>query len=228
MTTNPDPGPNILFLDNHLIAVYKPFGMLTQSDKTGVPSLWDETRYWIKKEFNKPGNVYLGLVHRLDQPVAGVVVFARTSKAAARLSQQFRERTTQKVYRAVVEGRWKHPEGELVHFIRKEKTRKSTVFPRQTEGAKRAELACKVVRLFPENTLLEVELKTGRFHQIRAQLAFLGYPIKGDVKYGASCPLPQKQIALFAWKLIFDHPISKEKITIESPEPPGWPFISKD
>lgn len=226
MTAKAGPGPNILFLDNHLIAVYKPFGILTQSDITGVPSLWDETRHWIKQKFNKPGNVFLGLVHRLDQPVAGVVLFARTSKSAARLSRQFRERTTRKVYLAAVEGRVDPPEGVLVHFIRKEKTRKSTVFPRPTEGAKRAELSYRVIRLFPEHTLLEVELKTGRFHQIRSQLAFLGYPIVGDVKYGASHPLPQKQIALFAWKLIFDHPVSKETITIESPDPPGWPFIS--
>lgn len=216
----------VLYQDNHLIAVQKPSGIPTQSDRQGGPSLLHTTKEWIKTEFNKPGNVFLGLVHRLDQPVSGVVVFAKTSKAASRLSQQFRERTTQKIYRAVVMGTPEQANGELIHFLRKEKSLKATVFPRSTPDAKRAELSYTVIETLPQTSILEMTLKTGRFHQIRAQLAFIGHPILGDVKYGAPTPLPDQQIALYAHKLIFKHPISKEEIAIESPPPIEWPFTN--
>lgn len=214
----------VLYEDNHLIAVCKPNGLATQSDRAGGPSLLDQTKNWLKTEHNKPGNVFLGLVHRLDQPVSGVVLFAKTSKAASRLSKQFRERTTRKIYRAIVKGAPRQASGELVHYLRKENSLKATVFPRPTADAKKAELSYLVTKTFAHGSLLEVTLKTGRFHQIRAQLAFIGHPILGDVKYGAPHPLPGQQIALYAWKLVVQHPISKEEISFESPPPPGWPF----
>jgi 23S rRNA pseudouridine1911/1915/1917 synthase len=214
----------VLYQDNHLIAVYKPNGLATQSDRAGGPSLLDQTKKWLKTEHNKPGNVFLGLVHRLDQPVSGVVLFAKTSKAASRLSKQFRERTTHKIYRAIVTGTPEQASGELIHYLRKENSLKATVFPRPTPDTKKAELSYIVTETFAHGSLLEVTLKTGRFHQIRAQLAFIGHPILGDVKYGAPHPLPGQQIALYAWKLVVQHPISKEEIGFESPPPPGWPF----
>jgi 23S rRNA pseudouridine1911/1915/1917 synthase len=217
----------IIYQDNHLIAVCKPSGLATQSDRPRGPSLLDHTKQWIKTEYNKPGNVFLGLVHRLDQPVSGVVLFAKTSKAASRLSKQFRERTPHKTYRAIVSGTPEPSSGDLTHYLRKENSLKSTVFPRATDGAKKAVLSYTVVETLPQGSLLDVELKTGRFHQIRAQLAFIGHPILGDVKYGARYPLPGQQIALYAWKLVVQHPISKEEITLESPPPPDWPFPEK-
>ena len=218
------PPLTILYQDNHLIAVYKPPGLATQADKACGPSLLDQTKKWIKAEYNKPGNVFLGLVHRLDQPVAGVVLFAKTSKAASRLSQQFRERTTRKIYRAIVIRTPEKASGELVHYLRKENSLKATVFPRPAPNAKKAELSYTVTETLPHGSLLDVTLKTGRFHQIRAQLAFIGHPILGDVKYGAPYPLPGRQIALYAWKLVIQHPVSRKEIALESPPPPGWPF----
>ncbi|MBI4382741.1 MAG: RluA family pseudouridine synthase [Nitrospinae bacterium] len=267
------PGPplEILYLDNHLIAVNKPFGLATQSEGKGEPSLLEWTRAWIKEEFQKPGTVYLGMVHRLDQPVAGVALFARTSKAASRLSAQFRERSTKKLYRAVVEGRIDPPAGRLTAYIRKEKNRKATVFPRPAPDAKEAELVYRTIESLepgkrPEATppgacpasvtlgsmgstritrntsrepsesghsapgrspasVVEVEPLTGRFHQIRAQLAFAGHPIVGDVKYGAARPLPERHIALYSFRLVFRHPVTGEETAVEAPEPPGWPFV---
>ncbi|MBI5428686.1 MAG: RluA family pseudouridine synthase [Nitrospinae bacterium] len=230
------PGPplEILYLDNHLIAVNKPFGLATQSEGKGEPSLLESTRAWIKEEFQKPGNVYLGMIHRLDQPVAGVALFARTSKAASRLSAQFRERSTKKLYRAVVEGRIDPPAGRLTAYIRKEKNRKATVFPRPAPDAKEAELVYRTIEsLAPSSatlgamgpTVVEVEPLTGRFHQIRAQLAFAGHPIVGDVKYGAARPLPDRHIALYSFRLVFRHPVTGKETAVEAPEPPGWPFV---
>jgi 23S rRNA pseudouridine1911/1915/1917 synthase len=217
----------ILYQDNHLIAVYKPPGLSTQADTQGGPSLLDQTKQWIKTEQNKPGNVFLGLVHRLDKPVSGVVLFAKTSKAASRLSKQFRERTTQKIYRAIISGAPIQAHDSLVHYLRKENSLKATVFPRPTSGAKKAALSYTLIENLSNASILEVTLETGRFHQIRAQLAFMGNPILGDIKYGAASPLPDRQIALFAWKLIVKHPISQDEITLESPPPPGWPFEKK-
>jgi len=216
-----------IFLDNHLIAVYKPFGIPIQPDKSKQISLLELTKEWIKYKFNKPGNVFLGLLHRLDQPVAGVVLFARTTKAASRLSAQFRENSIKKYYQVSVLCPPKQPEGTLVHYLRKEKTLKATVFPRETKGTKRAELSYRTLESTPNGNVLEVQLKTGRFHQIRSQLAFIGCPIIGDVKYGAPFPLTEKKIGLFAYKLIFKHPITKETIEIQSPIPQDWPFWKK-
>lgn len=218
-----------IFCDNHLIAVCKPFGLLTQSDRPGRISLLDQTRTWIKSRFHKPGRVYLGLIHRLDRPVAGLVLFARTSKAASRLSSQFREKRVRKFYRAVVIGIPKNQKGELVHYLKKNpKTKKTTVFPRETSGAQRAELAYHMIKPVSRHSILEIELRTGRFHQIRAQLAFNKTPILGDVKYGAFADLPGRHIALFASQLTFQHPVTQHEMTLKSPEPPGWPFVGMD
>ena len=212
----------VIYVDNHIIAVIKPTGLLTQTDRNGDESLIDQTRQWIKKKYNKPNNIFLSLVHRLDRNVSGVVLFARTSKAASRLCKQFREGTTKKYYRAIVLGKLKQARATLVHYLRKGKSLKATVFPRETPTAKRSELSYEVIDLLGKNTLVEVILSTGRFHQIRAQMAFIGHPIMGDIKYGASIPLLNQEIALYAYKLVFNHPISNEEITLTAPKPKTW------
>ncbi|MCH2391748.1 MAG: RluA family pseudouridine synthase [Nitrospinales bacterium] len=216
------PIDRIIFIDNHLIAVTKPAGLLTQPDRNTDESLIDQTRQWIKEKYNKPNNIFLGLVHRLDRNVSGVVLFARTSKAASRLSKQFREGTPKKHYRAIVLGKLKEEHTTLVHYLRKEKSLRATVFPRETPTAKRSELSYEVINSLENKSLLEVSLSTGRFHQIRAQMAFIGHPIIGDVKYGAPEPLPNQEIALYAHKLVFSHPVSNEEITLTAPEPKTW------
>jgi len=216
------PIDRIIFIDNHLIAVTKPAGLLTQPDRNTDESLIDQTRQWIKEKYNKPNNIFLGLVHRLDRNVSGVVLFARTSKAASRLSKQFREGTPKKHYRAIVLGKLKEEHTTLVHYLRKEKSLRTTVFPRETSTAKRSELSYEVINSLEKKSLLEVSLSTGRFHQIRAQMAFIGHPIIGDVKYGAPEPLPNQEIALYAYKLVFSHPVSNEEITLTTPEPKTW------
>ena len=216
------PIDRIIFIDNHLIAVTKPAGLLTQPDRNTDESLINQTRQWIKEKYNKPNNIFLGLVHRLDRNVSGVVLFARTSKAASRLSKQFREGTPKKHYRAIVLGKLKEEHTTLVHYLRKEKSLRATVFPRETPTAKRSELSYEVINALENKSLLEVSLSTGRFHQIRAQMAFIGHPIIGDVKYGAPEPLPNQEIALYAHKLVFSHPVSNEEITLTAPEPKTW------
>ena len=216
------PDDKVIYIDNHIIAVIKPTGLLTQTDRNSDDSLIDQTRQWIKKKYNKPNNIFLGLVHRLDRNVSGVILFARTSKAASRLSKQFRERTIKKIYRAIVVGKVKKVRAKLVHHIRKGKSLKATVFPRETPTAKRSELSYEVIDLLGGNTLVEVTLSTGRFHQIRAQMAFIGYPVLGDVKYGAPEALLNQEITLYAHKLVFNHPISNEEIQLTAPEPKTW------
>jgi len=217
---------NILYLDNHLIAVCKPAGVLTQANDSGSESLMDQVKAWLKKEYSKPGNVFLGLIHRLDRNVSGVVLFARTSKGASRLSMQFREKTTQKLYRAVVEGKPNPAHSTLTHHLRKERSLKSTVFKRPGKDTKLAELEYKILENYESSSLLEITLHTGRFHQIRAQLSFIGHPILGDKKYGAATDLPDRKIALYAHRLNFQHPTSKEELCVESPPPPNWPPTS--
>lgn len=221
MSNPPDPSLEILYLDNHLIAVHKPAGVLIQPDASGEISLLDQVKDWIKVEYKKPGKVFLGLVHRLDRPVSGVVVFARTSKGASRLSEQFRNKTTKKIYRTLVEGSPKPSQTSLTHYLRKEKSLKATVFPRPTPNAKEALLDYKVIETFPKTSLLDIHLHTGRFHQIRSQLSFIGHPIVGDKKYGSHLELPKGQIALHALRMIFNHPTTKEEITIKCPSP-NW------
>ncbi len=181
----------------------------------------DQVKDWIKTEYKKPGKVFLGLVHRLDRPVSGIVVFARTSKGASRLSEQFRKQTTKKTYRALVEGTPQPPQASLKHYLRKEKSLKATVVPRATPNAKEALLDYEVIETLQNTSLVDIHLHTGRFHQIRAQRAFIGHPIVGDKKYGAHSALPEGQIALHALRMLFNHPTSKEEIIIDCP-PPHW------
>ena len=217
------PKLDILYLDNHLIAVCKPAGMLTQSDEFGEASLMDMVKGWIKTEYKKPGKVFLGLVHRLDRNVSGVVMFARTSKGASRISEQFRQKTTKKIYRALVEGTPEPQQASLRHYLRKEKSLKATVFPRATINAKEALLDYEVIETFADTSLIEIRLHTGRFHQIRAQLSVIGHPIVGDKKYGASSALSVERIALHAQSMTLKHPTSKEEIVIVCPLPEDWP-----
>lgn len=214
---------NVLYEDNHLIVVEKPAGMLVQGDKTGDPCLMDEVKKYLKEKYKKPGNVFLGLVHRLDRPVGGVVLFAKTSKGASRLSAQFRERAVEKYYYAVVLGKMKEVNGTIVSFLKKDENKNIVeVFDREVVGAKQAELFWEVEKAGAKNTLLKIKLGTGRAHQIRAQLASVGYPVLGDVKYGADEPLPDKSIALFSASLTFLSATGGKSETIELPWPKVW------
>jgi 23S rRNA pseudouridine1911/1915/1917 synthase len=213
------PSLHVLYEDNHCLAVLKPAGMLTAGDRTGDVSLLDLAKQYLQRKYHKPGRVYLGLVHRLDRPVSGVVLFARTSKAAARISEQFRAGTVQKIYEAWVEGGPAHPSGTLTNTLAKNVRRNivTTVVP-GTAGARLASLQYRVVAERHGRTLLEIHPQTGRAHQIRVQLAGRGMPIVGDVKYGAS-PTGARAIALHAVELTFQHPVRDERITIRAPRP---------
>ncbi len=195
----------ILYEDNHLIAVFKPAGMLVQGDETGDKCLMDEVKEYIKEKYNKPGQVFLGLLHRLDRPVSGVVLFAKTSKGAARLSEQIRTHKVQKFYQALVEGKVKKEKATLINWLRKdEQKNKVTLFDKEIPNTLFAELDYKVLNSNTKNSLLEINLKTGRPHQIRSQLAYIGHPIVGDLKYGAKEALSDKSIALCAASFTFE------------------------
>jgi 23S rRNA pseudouridine1911/1915/1917 synthase len=206
----------VLYEDNHLIAVYKPAGVLVQGDITGDPCLMDEVKEYLKKKYHKPGNVFLGLLHRLDRPVSGIVLFARTSKAAARLSEQIRNHKIKKIYQAEVLGKMPKKSGTLINYIKKDEARKvAVVSDKPDKQRQKAELIYTVLKEERNYSLLEIELKTGRFHQIRAQLAHAGHPIKGDVKYGAPKPLSDRAIALCATSLTFKLPTQDKFLTIK-------------
>jgi len=212
--------------DNHLLAVIKPAGLLVQGDRSGHVTLLDLARRYLKRKYRKPGNVYLGLVHRLDRPVSGLVLLARTSKAARRLAEQFRAGTLAKTYLAVVLGRPARRQAELVSYLatrgdRQGRTRAgSAPFP----GAREAKLFYRVRERRRGCTLLEVEPRTGRRHQIRAQLALLGHPILGDLKYGAPGRLPGRRIGLHALRLVVAHPVGGERLVLEAPPPVDGPW----
>lgn len=209
-----------LYEDNHLIAVNKPCGVLIQGDKTGDEPLADMVKAYIKKTKNKPGDVYLGIIHRLDRPVSGVVLFAKTSKALVRMNKMFAERETKKVYWAVVTKRPQEEKGRLIHWLRKDHEKnRSKAFNTEAKHTKHAELTYKVLRALDRHTLLEVYPKTGRHHQIRVQLSKMGCSIKGDLKYGASDNNKDKSIHLHARRLEFEHPVKKEPIKIEANPP---------
>ena len=213
----------VVFEDNHLLVVYKPAGLLSQRDETGEVSLLDLSKAWIKERYHKPGQVFLGLVHRLDRPVAGIMVFARTSKAAGRLSDQLRRRRLRKTYLAVVEGRPAVAEGRLVHHIER-RERAVRIVSEPTPLSREARLAYRVRASESGRSLVEVELETGRKHQIRLQLAHAGCPIVGDVRYGAPSPLPSRPIALFAKQIVLEHPTRGEVLAFTAPLPIGWPW----
>lgn len=212
---------SILFEDNHLLAAIKPAGLLTAGDRTGDVTLFALAQKYLKEKYNKPGNVYLGLVHRLDRPVSGVILFARTSKAAGRLSEQFRKGSVEKVYHAWVQGRPDTASGRLVDHLLKDRERNVVRAVRETTaGAQSAALTYRVLRKSGERSLLEIKLETGRSHQIRVQLASRGWPIVGDVKYGG--PALGGNIALHAAELACDHPTTRERITLRASDPPEW------
>ena len=210
----------IVFEDNHLLVITKKAGQLVQGDKTGDLSLLDLIKNFIKKRDNKPGNVFLGLVHRIDRPTSGLVIYAKTSKALSRLTQMVKNREIKKTYWAVVPKTEIPQSQRLVHYLQKnEKNNKSTVFPKATEGAKEAILNYEVIKTLDNFQLLEVDLETGRHHQIRAQLSKIGVPIKGDLKYGSPRSNPDGGIHLHARQLEFIHPVTKENIKITAPVP---------
>ncbi|HSO18863.1 MAG TPA: RNA pseudouridine synthase [Desulfosarcina sp.] len=218
-----DPRWPVLYVDNHLLAVYKPSGLLVQGDRTGDACLLDLGKHWIKTHCNKPGRVFLSMVHRLDRPVAGVVLFARTSKAAGRLSAQFRERTVEKHYLAVVRGTVASQSGRLVNHIERG-VRVSRVVPSTTDASREARLHYRVLDIDGQASLLRISLETGRRHQIRIQLSHAGHPIVGDLRYGGGPALPRRQIALLAHRLSVNHPTRDERIDLTCPIPREWPW----
>lgn len=216
-------GIKILYEDNHLIVCIKPAGVLSQSDGSGSPDMLTILKRYIKEKYEKPGEVYLGLVHRLDRPVSGVMVFARTSKAASRLSEQIRTRKVEKLYRCVVSGVLEGS-GRLENYISKDEDRNIvTVIDSEKPGFKVSYLDYRAIASKDGMTLVEVKLGTGRSHQIRAQMAHNGHPLVGDQKYGQKddrC----KDIALESFKLSFEHPVKREFIAFEAPMPQGFPW----
>jgi 23S rRNA pseudouridine1911/1915/1917 synthase len=213
----------VIYEDNHLLAVYKPSGLLVQGDRTGDVCLLDLGKRWLKARYHKPGKVFLAMVHRLDRPVAGVVLFARTSKAAARLSSQFRERSVDKHYLAVVGGSVSGDADRLIDHIER-RDRLSRVVPTPTDGSQEARLHYSVLGRDSGKSLLKISLETGRRHQIRIQLAHMGHPILGDLRYGAVTPFPDRQIALLAHQLMVEHPTRGDRLLFSSPIPQHWPW----
>jgi 23S rRNA pseudouridine1911/1915/1917 synthase len=215
----------VLYEDNHLIIVNKRVGDIIQGDRTGDLPLSEMVKQYIAKKYNKPGAVYLGVVHRLDRPTSGVVVFARTSKALSRMNKLFSDRNSKKTYWAMVKNKPPKPSGNLVHFMtRNQKQNKSYAYLKEVPNSKRAELDYRTLRSFDRYHLLEIDLKTGRHHQIRAQLTAIGCPIKGDLKYGSERSNKDGGIHLHARSITFIHPVKKEELSIVAPPPhdPLW------
>ena len=208
----------VLYEDNHLIAVNKPAGFLVQGNISGDLTLMDLTKDYIRKKYRKPGRVFLGLLHRLDRPVAGVVLFAKTSKGASRVSEELRSRKVIKIYWALVHGKVHPKQGTLASYLKKVEGRVHMT-EKGDPDAREAILSYATMRFKEDKSFLEISLKTGRKHQIRAQLSAMGFPIEGDVKYGAPYPLSGKTIRLLAKSLTLNHPTRDEKITIEAPDP---------
>ena len=212
----------VVYEDNHIIVVNKSASEIVQGDKTGDTPLSETVKQYLKEKYAKPGNVFIGVTHRLDRPVSGLVVFAKTSKALSRLNEMFRLNQVKKTYWALVKERPETEEGELVHYmVRNEKQNKSYAYAKETKNSKKAVLNYKVIAHSENYYLLEVDLKTGRHHQIRCQLAKMGCPIKGDLKYGFPRSNPDGSICLHARKISFIHPVSKELIEIKAPLPKG-------
>ncbi len=223
--------PRVLYEDNHLIAVFKPAGILTQGDETGDKCLMDEVKEYLKEKYHKPGNVFLGLLHRLDRPVSGIILFAKTSKGASRLSEQIRSHKLIKIYQALVEGCPKEKKDILINYLKKDKEKNFVeVFdeeefrPLDLVGSKKesnesdlqyAELSYEVIKSNNKTSLIKIILKTGRSHQIRAQLSHLGQPIVGDIKYGSKQKYQQGEIALCATNLIFKTATTGQEIDLK-------------
>ena len=221
LTTNAE-NVDVLYEDNHVIGINKRVGDIVQGDKTGDVPLSEHLKAYLKKKYNKPSEAYLGVVHRLDRPTTGVVLFAKTSKALSRLNAMFADKAqVQKTYWALVDAMPPTTEGTLTHWlVRNEKQNKSVAHNKEVQQSKKAVLHYKLLKSFDHYHLLEIDLITGRHHQIRAQLAAIGLHIKGDLKYGAKRSNPDGGICLHAYKLTFEHPVKKEVITIEAA--PNW------
>lgn len=226
----------IIYEDNHIIAVVKPAGVLTQGDKSGEPSLMDDVKKYLREKYKKPGNIFLGLVHRLDKPVSGIVLFGKTSKGAARLSEQFREHTIQKTYHGIIVGQLKETKGELKEKINKisffaegfaKKTDKELLEEiKKATKTRTAELSWEVIKSNGNYSLIKIMPKTGRFHQIRVQMANMGHPIVGDAKYGFKGQWPDKDsIALCATAISFRAATGEKNIKLEIPLPVAWKSI---
>ena len=222
---------NVLYEDNHIIIVNKAPGELVQGDKTGDETLIDTVSRWLKEKYDKPGNVFLGVVHRLDRPVGGLVIFAKTSKALARMNDMFRNGQVHKTYWAITRNR-PNPEEALIeqYLTSVERNNKSYIHDHPVDGAKIARLEYKLIAQSDRYFLLEVNLLTGRKHQIRAQLSSVGCPIKGDLKYGDKRSNPDGSISLFAHEIRFVHPVSKKEIHVVAPVPedPLWKALESD
>lgn len=220
---------DILFEDNHIIVINKKPSEIVQGDETGDEPLSEQVKAYIKKKYKKPGDVFLGVIHRLDRPVSGAVMFARTSKALIRINEMLKERTITKVYWAVVKQRPAIEEGKLVHYLRKDSEKNKThVSDHPTKEGKRAELDYLLINQSDNYSLLEIRLYTGRHHQIRAQLGRIGSPVKGDMKYGYDRSNTDKSIHLHARMLEFIHPVSKRPLTVIAPAPDEvlWNYFS--
>jgi 23S rRNA pseudouridine1911/1915/1917 synthase len=210
----------VLYEDNHIIVVNKRVGDIVQGDKTGDKPLSEVVKEFLKDKYNKPGEVFLGVVHRLDRPTTGIVLFAKTSKALTRLNELFKIRETQKIYWALVKNKPEQPQATLTHFLKRNpKNNTSKAHIKEVPDSKKATLDYKLIKSLNNYHLLEIELHTGRHHQIRSQLSAIGSPIKGDLKYGFDRSNPDGGIHLHARKLSFIHPVSKEKIEITAPLP---------
>jgi len=215
----------VIYEDNHIIIVNKRAGDIVQGDKTGDKPLSDVVKDYIKLKYDKPGNVYLGVVHRLDRPTTGIVMFSKTSKALPRLNKLFAEKKTNKTYWAIVKQIPEIPQDTLIHWLKKNpKNNKSTAYTKEINGSKKAILHYKTLKILDNYALLEIELETGRHHQIRCQLANIGSPIKGDLKYGFNRSNKDASISLHARRLQFIHPVSKKPIDVIAPLPnePIW------
>ena len=213
----------VVYEDNHIIIVNKTASEIVQGDKTGDTPLSETVKQYLKEKYQKPGNVFVGVTHRLDRPVSGLVLFAKTSKALSRLNEMFKRGDVQKTYWAVVKNRPPQEEGTLSHWLlRNEKQNKSYAYDKEKPGSKHALLYYRLIAASDNYYLLEVNLKTGRHHQIRCQLSKMGCPIKGDLKYGFARSNPDGSICLHARRIAFVHPVSKENITVEAPLPPSF------
>lgn len=219
---------DIVYEDNHIIIINKKSGEIVQGDKTGDTPLSEMVKEYIKEKYNKPGNVFCGVVHRIDRPVSGAVIFARTSKALERLNRMLRDGEINKTYRALIQGNPEKDEDELSMYLRSDgRINKTFVSREEDTDAKLSKLKYKVIKRGENYTLVEVTLLTGRKHQIRAMLSSIGHPIKGDLKYGAKRSNPDGGISLQAYKLCFTHPVSKKEITVEIPPLPDFlPFLN--
>ncbi|MFT4786548.1 MAG: 23S rRNA pseudouridine1911/1915/1917 synthase [Cyclobacteriaceae bacterium] len=209
--------PYSAYEDNHLLIVHKPAGWLVQGDHTGDSTITDWGKSYIKENYNKPGDVFLHPVHRIDRPVSGLVIFARTSKALERMTAMFRDDEVEKTYVAIIKGKLRHLEGKMTHWLAKDaKKNITTAYHKEEPGSKKAHLTYEVLHRDEIHSLLKVMPKTGRPHQIRAQLADEGCPIQGDLKYGYQEPNKDRSISLHAYRLSFIHPVKKEPIKVTS------------